>query len=148
MKGTWILGFAAAAIALLVALRLYAIDAEAQRSTGTLPPAVLAECGQLNTVPSPNIGTDSNLLQGVSALSSNNVWAVGYAGNPAQTLIEHWNGTVWSVVPSLNPTPATTICKVYQHCQTGMYGPSDTMPVLVPAPMRHWSSTGTAAHGR
>jgi len=39
------------------------------------------------------------------------VWAVGYsATNPPEqsfrvTLIEHWNGSSWSVIPSPNPTP-------------------------------------------
>jgi hypothetical protein len=40
---------------------------------------------------------------GVGAVSSNDVWAVGFAtgpGNPASSvqLIEHWNGSAWSVV--------------------------------------------------
>ncbi len=39
-------------------------------------------------------------LNGVVALSSNNVWAVGYAGN--DTLIEHWNGNRWSIIDSPN----------------------------------------------
>jgi hypothetical protein len=45
-------------------------------------------------------------LQDVEAISSNNVWAVGaYAGNPSQTLVLHWNGTQWDAVPS--PSPGT-----------------------------------------
>jgi hypothetical protein len=56
-------------------------------------------------VPSPNIGTESNQLLGVSALSANNVWAVGYYEDEThvqRTLTLHWNGTVWSVVASPN----------------------------------------------
>src|SRR5439155_1407461 len=35
----------------------------------------------------------------------NDVWAVGYYVTSAlQTLVEHWNGTAWSVVPSANPS--------------------------------------------
>ena len=33
-------------------------------------------------------------------MSSSNVWAVGLTGGA--TLIEHWNGTNWAVVPSPN----------------------------------------------
>ncbi len=58
-------------------------------------------------VPSPNVGTNQNFLYGVSAASSNDVWAVGYdytVGAPASTLIEHWNGTQWSIVSSPNVT--------------------------------------------
>ncbi len=45
-------------------------------------------------------------LEGVAAVSTDNVWAVGYSGNCnswEKTLIEHWNGTKWSIVPSPNP---------------------------------------------
>lgn len=47
-------------------------------------------------------------LQGVAALASNNVWAVGGYFNATtrlyQTLIEHWDGSLWSVVSSPNPS--------------------------------------------
>src|SRR5438876_2306731 len=32
---------------------------------------------------------------------ANDIWALGF-GNVNGTLIEHWNGTAWSVVPSPN----------------------------------------------
>ena len=61
-------------------------------------------------VSSPNPATksgDYDSLQAVAAVSSNNVWAVGYTGNSNQladrTLIEQWNGTAWNVVSSPNP---------------------------------------------
>src|SRR5207302_1808527 len=59
-------------------------------------------------VPSPNQGTSANWLYGVSAVSSNDVWAVGYYGNgnPYYTLTEHWNGSAWSIVPSPSPGQA------------------------------------------
>ncbi|HMA37228.1 MAG TPA: hypothetical protein VKY74_22425, partial [Chloroflexia bacterium] len=56
-------------------------------------------------VASPNMGTGSNFLQRVAALAGNNVWAVGYYVNASmtrQTLVEHWDGTTWSIVPSAN----------------------------------------------
>jgi hypothetical protein len=47
------------------------------------------------------------LLYGVSAVSAKNVWAVGgryqFKGACCQTLIEHWNGSIWSVASSPNP---------------------------------------------
>lgn len=57
-------------------------------------------------MPSPNPGPTVNDLYGVSAASSNDAWAVGdYAppGGGSDTLIEQWNGTQWSVIPSPNP---------------------------------------------
>src|SRR5439155_14251360 len=51
---------------------------------------------------------NNDVLWSVTALSSNDVWAVGnsvdrVSGN-YNTLIEHWNGNAWSVVASPNPT--------------------------------------------
>ena len=62
-----------------------------------------------STVPSPNAGLGFNVLTGVTALAPNDVWAAGYftrdvnSTRPAKTLIEHWDGTKWSIVPSPNP---------------------------------------------
>jgi hypothetical protein len=57
---------------------------------------------------SPNVGTGAvNRLQGVSALSTNDAWAVGVrfvSQTTPRTLIEHWTGSAWSVVPSPNPS--------------------------------------------
>ena len=61
-------------------------------------------CSGWNTVPSPNVGTSTNFLNGVAALSSRNIWTVGSYGNGngGLTLVEHWNGTQWNVVASPN----------------------------------------------
>jgi hypothetical protein len=56
-------------------------------------------------VPSPNVGTNSNFLLGVEAVSPTDVWAVGYVLDPissVKTLILHYNGASWSIVPSPN----------------------------------------------
>jgi hypothetical protein len=55
-------------------------------------------------VPSPNAGSGSaNLLAGVAAISSTDVWACGQtdATNPFAlvNLIEHWDGTRWTISP-------------------------------------------------
>ena len=50
---------------------------------------------------------DRNYLTAVSAQSAGDVWAVGwYFDNALQagrTLIEHWDGTNWQIMPSPNP---------------------------------------------
>ncbi|MEO5721020.1 MAG: dockerin type I domain-containing protein [Chthoniobacterales bacterium] len=58
-------------------------------------------------IPNPNIGTRtggiySQGLESVVALTPNNVWAVGHyrVGNTPHTLILHWDGTAWTIVPS------------------------------------------------
>lgn len=56
--------------------------------------------------PLPNVGAEENVLLGVSMPSAGPAWAVGYFVNgrfQQQTLVQHFNGTVWSVVPSPSP---------------------------------------------
>ena len=67
-------------------------------------------CGVWSTVSSPNPGTSYNSLNGVAAISANSIWAVGSHGNGngSLTLIEHWNGTQWKVVPSPNVNNSLT----------------------------------------
>jgi hypothetical protein len=48
-------------------------------------------------VASPNIPGGANQLFGVTAISANDVWAVGNAAGAP--LAMHWNGSVWSVMP-------------------------------------------------
>jgi hypothetical protein len=60
--------------------------------------------------PSPPPAVRSNrpyaILRAVTAISRTNVWAVGYSGgvrSPViRTLIEHWDGRDWKIVPSPN----------------------------------------------
>lgn len=62
-------------------------------------------------VPSPSITNGhgdqvQNGLGGVTVISPANAWAVGdyiIGSDPPQTLIEHWNGKKWSIVPSPDP---------------------------------------------
>jgi hypothetical protein len=70
----------------------------------------------LTTVPSPNVNPGypiQNQLTGVTAIGPRDVWTVGWrdtlsstsTAGPTQMLIEHWDGTAWSVVPGLNASP-------------------------------------------
>jgi hypothetical protein len=57
------------------------------------------------TVSSPNDGSYNNELSGVSCVSSTSCTSVGYynaAGGISRTLVEHWNGTRWSLASSPN----------------------------------------------
>jgi hypothetical protein len=62
--------------------------------------------------------TSSNLLTGVAAVAGNNVWAVGYTittdgtNQPDRTLVEHWNGSSWSLVASPSPASNDTLSGV------------------------------------
>jgi hypothetical protein len=68
-----------------------------------------AQSNDWSIVSSPNTSaTENNALRGVTCVSASECWAVGYylADNAAQTLIERWDGTSWSIVSSPN-TSAT-----------------------------------------
>jgi hypothetical protein len=57
-------------------------------------------------VPSPNQGSIGSYLEGVTALSSNDAWAVGwyFPGDiDAATLALNWDGASWTIVPTPNP---------------------------------------------
>ncbi|MGI8827338.1 MAG: RCC1 domain-containing protein [Chloroflexota bacterium] len=73
-----------------------------------------------NLVSVPNAGSEGSLLFGTTVLSAANIWAVG---NTLETdgsllgLTEHFNGSSWSVVPSLDPgqlgpTPDNTLSAI------------------------------------
>lgn len=59
-------------------------------------------------VPTPDRETApaADFLFGAAGTSASDIWAVGYsapAGQPTTTLIEHWDGTAWSIATSPNP---------------------------------------------
>jgi hypothetical protein len=102
-------------------------------------------------VPSPNLGTndnyvgpDDNQLLGVAADSPTDVWAVG---GSVRTLIEHWDGTSWSIVPSPNHTGAAGD----QLTGVAAISPSDVWAVghstgvsgkgIVQTLIEHWDGT-------
>jgi hypothetical protein len=55
---------------------------------------------------SPNIQGANHYLYGVTAVAPDDAWAVGLyepQGGGNRTLILHWDGTSWAIVPSPNP---------------------------------------------
>ncbi len=75
-------------------------------ATSTPTPTAVPVCGLAwHAVPLPNGNAFSNTLQAVAAISANNIWAVGSYSlqGPVNTLVEHWDGSSWSIVPSPNP---------------------------------------------
>jgi hypothetical protein len=78
-----------------------------------------------SVVPAPNGSTNPNgktasQLVSVAAVSSNNIWAVGWTSTSVNfnvfqgTLIEHWDGSQWTVIPSPNVDGSS------QNALTGM----------------------------
>lgn len=61
-------------------------------------------------VTSPPDGDGDSILAAVDAVAADDVWAVGLHGRVTQekTLIEHFDGAAWAVVPSPNPRRTDT----------------------------------------
>lgn len=76
-------------------------------------------------VASPNrSSTNDSGLVGVSCTSSTNCFAVGHSDTQTatRTLVEHWNGSGWSIVTSPNPSNvaqtelSAVVCKSASNC--------------------------------
>src|SRR5262249_2680872 len=63
-------------------------------------------------VTSPNSGAGDNALNGIAGTQPDDLWAVGYGsltlGSAAATLVLHFDGTSWIVIPSPNPGGLTS----------------------------------------
>ncbi len=105
-------------------------------------------------VSSPNTSaTQHNALRGVTCVSASECWAVGYylADNAAQTLIERWDGTSWTIVSSPN-TSATqsnfllgVTCASASECWAVGYYYNDN--VISQTLIERWDGTSWAIVG-
>jgi hypothetical protein len=100
--------------------------------------------------PSLNYGPDpyGNELRGVVALAPNDVWAVGWYYGPffrAHTLIEHWDGSLWSIVPSPDSNPkANYLDSVSASAPDDIWavGYSESLSSIYPRTLAlHWDGT-------
>jgi hypothetical protein len=91
-----------------------------------------------------------NLFSSVTCLSSTNCWATGYYLEDSQiayqTLVEHWDGTAWNIIPSDNTSPiqhnvlsAGVSCASVSDCWTigNFYNDNGIAQPLV----EHWDGT-------
>src|SRR5436853_180578 len=62
-----------------------------------------ASAADWQIVASPNVAGNSNVLEAISVVSANDIWAVGYSSDSSfnnHPLTIHWNGATWNIVPS------------------------------------------------
>jgi len=96
--------------------------------------------------PSPNPPSPAYLngLNSVMAVSATDVWAVGnstvYGGN-ALTLIEHWNGTNWTVVPSPSPVNQNMLNSVTSVSATDVWAVGNSGNVATKTLIEQWNGT-------
>jgi hypothetical protein len=129
-------------------------------STGPTPTPTPPLCLQSYPVvtvssPSPSSGQATDQLNGIVALSAKNVWAVGSSNNDAQGLIEHYNGTSWSIVAS--PTPSGSLSNdlygiaavsTNDIWAVGQTTPNNGTSTPPPQPLiEHWNGTAWSLVG-
>ena len=111
---------------------------------GTLLAIQNALGGDWQVITSPNGTKTVNELHGVSAVSDNDAWAVGVSYNTERTLssslIEHWNGSQWSVIPSPNPSATLNILSAVAAVSTNDvwavgFAPTSSGSILI----LHWN---------
>ena len=101
-------------------------------------------------VPSPNATAQPASLDSVSCPNARSCFAVGEevnaSGSVSQTLIERWNGTRWSIVPSPNPTgpPVSSLSSVACPSTTNCFavgGTRNEAAVVDKTLVEHWNGT-------
>src|SRR5450432_2106573 len=98
-------------------------------------------------ITSPNSGNQPNTLNGIAAIAENDVWAVGASIESnsfrSRNLIEHWNGTQWSIVrspnagPTVNILTAVAVVSANDVWAAGYSSSNTTYSTLV----EHWNGT-------
>ena len=108
-----------------------------------LAPAAQARTAPWSVVPSPNATIGNNGLRAVSSLSTSDVWAVGSAedanGNN-QALVEHWDGTTWTVVSSPNELEGNLVAvAAISHSNVWAVGSFLNNRSMQQALIEHWN---------
>jgi hypothetical protein len=99
--------------------------------------------GGWSVVASPDGDGRVSLLQSVDAVSGQDVWAVGHSGasdGRGDTLVEHWDGSTWGIVPSPNPGSARnglTSVSADSHSDAWAVGYTSDTTLGKPL-MEHW----------
>jgi hypothetical protein len=113
-----------------------------------------------SAVQGPNPGSFLNELDSVRAISSTDVWALGYfiasPGGPHKLLVAHWNGTTWSQfgVPAavaknllvtrfqtFDPVSATSVYAIQPHVVRLPHGVIKSDEIL------HWNGSSWSKTG-
>jgi hypothetical protein len=125
----------------------WAVGEQSRSSPGPLAERWNGTAWSKVRVPLPP-GASGGTFNGVDDLSPGNAWAVGSASTSGstftQSLIEHWSGGHWSVVPSPDPGVSNTLTAI------GGTGPKDLWAVgwfedttqqFIAMLLLHWNGT-------
>ena len=92
--------------------------------------------------PDPGTGHGFVPLQGVSALSARDAWAVGEVAYGGHTLIVHWNGTAWARVPSPSPSSGGNVLNAVAAASPSSawaVGYAGSSSILATTLIEHWN---------
>jgi hypothetical protein len=95
-------------------------------------------------ITSPNQGAGDNVLNGVRAISSGDVWAVGSytTGAIVYTLAEHWNGSAWSIAQTIDPGSVNLFSMVYATAGNNVWAAGYSTSGSTQAPLiEHWNGS-------
>jgi hypothetical protein len=103
-----------------------------------------------SVIPTPNPGPNANnFVNDVEAISTSDVWAVGVSadpsdGFPAQSLIFHWDGNVWTSVPAPAPSQENALVGISAVASNDIWavgrsrnGPTADYETLI----EHWNGS-------
>lgn len=143
------------ALSAVSASDIWLIGSTFNATTGTTGPEALHYNGTAwNVVAMQPPNETSSSLNAVTAVSANNAWAVGEdigAGTAVggSTLIEHWNGTTWSIVPSPTPGAYPALSGVAGRSASDVYAVGTNLPSINGGPEQalilRWNGTAWSA---
>jgi hypothetical protein len=107
-----------------------AVGAKDISSTGSAQPLIEHWDGtSWCVVDSPHL-SKGGALEAVTAVASNNVWAVGLFVDLSRALVEHWDGTSWSVVSSPAFTGIQVVGGISADASNDIWAVTDSPTVL------------------
>jgi hypothetical protein len=83
-------------------------------------------------------------LNAVAEIAPNDVWAVGSIGSgtlKVQPLVEHFNGTTWSVVPTPTAPNGSTLNGVAGVAASDVWAVGTSGSATSPPLVEHWNGT-------
>jgi hypothetical protein len=98
-------------------------------------------------VPTPVDGRHVRILHSVYALAPDDVWAVGsqilIRTGAVHTLVEHWNGSVWSIVPVPHArSDHEELLAISGGSASNLWAVGYLEPAVTPMPLAmHWNGT-------
>ena len=138
-------------IAATSASDIWVVGDSTNLTTGATAPEALHFDGTAwSVVPMAQAGQNSSTITAVTAISPNDAWAVGEdigatSAIGGSTLIEHWNGTAWTVVPSPTPGGDPGLTGVAARSASDVYAVGTELPSINGGPEQalilRWNGT-------